>query len=227
MTKPKQDWVHPSRLRPNPWNTNAVGPDNERKLSASLDQLGQFKPVIVRYLPDGQTDYEILGGEHRWRELSEQGAETIWIADLGELDDDKAKKISLADNARYGVDDTVELAKLLKELGGAEIVQEILPYSDAELTTIFSSEDIAIDELEIADSFEGSDPGAPGETPASKAPKTHTIMRFKVPLGDAEWITKRIVKIQKKHGFTAADELTNAGDALVHLLSGKDEGGES
>jgi hypothetical protein len=43
-------------------------------------------------------------------------------------------------------------------------------------------------------------------------------MRFKVPLGDAEKITELIVKVKKRQNFTSSDDLTNAGDALVHQL---------
>jgi hypothetical protein len=48
-------------------------------------------------------------------------------------------------------------------------------------------------------------------------------MRFKISLGDAEAISALIEKIQKRHGLTASDELTNAGDALVHILLRKEE----
>jgi hypothetical protein len=48
--------------------------------------------------------------------------------------------------------------------------------------------------------------------------KTHTIMRFKIAIADSERIAERLAKVQKRQGFTAADDLTNAGDALVHEL---------
>jgi ParB-like chromosome segregation protein Spo0J len=215
--------VHPSLLRPNTYNTNAVGPENEARLKASVQRLGLFKPIIVRTSPDATTTYEILGGEHRWRDAVEEGVKEVPIFDLGEIDDQKAKEISIADNARYGVDDTVELAKLLKELGGAESVQEFLPYSDAELNSIFSTSDIVLDELDLAENFAEKSEDTPAEPAAAKAAKTHTIMRFKVSLGDAEALTKLIARTQKRQGFTGSDELTNAGDALVHLLSGNSE----
>ena len=38
-------------------------------------------------------------------------------------------------------------------------------------------------------------------------------------LGDAERLTALIAETQKIQGLTTSDELTNAGDALVHLLT--------
>ena len=194
-----------------------VSPENETKLANSVKELGQFKPVIVRSLPDGATDYEILGGEHRWQNAKAAGDKTIMILDLGEVDDIKAKKISIADNARYGTDDIIELSKLLETIGSPADLQEILPYTAADINALRSASHIALDDLELPE-----DSDVEAETPEAKpekAPKTHTIMRFKVPIGDAERLTERLTKIQKAQGFTASDELTNAGDALVFALS--------
>ncbi len=210
-------------MRPNPWNTNRVSPDNEAKLGSSIATLGIFKPFVVRDIEqvdgeyvDGKL-YEILGGEHRWQEAIAAGIKLVPIFNLGTIDDDKAKKISLADNMRYGADDTIELARLIEGLDDPNDLQNILPYTAADMSAIISSVDIALDSLEIPDGFDEEDGPAPAEA-AEKAPKTHTIMRFKVTLGDAESITELIAKVKKRQSFTTGDDLTNAGDALVHQL---------
>lgn len=203
-------------LRPNPWNTNRVSPENEEKLAQSIRTLGLFKPIVVRALFDSDGSYyEILGGEHRWSAAKQAGLKEIPIFAV-KADDDKAKKIALADNARYGADDTIELAKLLESLGDAGDLQDFLPYTTADLSAIFSSVSIALDELDLPESYE--EEAAPAGPPPESAPKTHTIMRFKVPLGDAERITEMIGKVKKRQNFTTSDDLTNAGDALVHQL---------
>jgi ParB-like chromosome segregation protein Spo0J len=217
----KQFSIDPARLRKNPWNPNFTSPENEAKLAASIKELGLFKPIVVRELYDltTDTDFEILGGEHRWDQAKAAGHATVPVFSVGVIDDATAKKISLADNARYGADDTFALAKVLEDLK-KDNLQEILPYTETDLSAIFSSANIALDELDLPDGFE--DEKIPDEPRATKAPKTHTIMRFKVPVADAERITELIAKIQKREGFTTSDELTNAGDALSHLLlSGK------
>lgn len=215
MTQPKLLELTPDRLQPNPWNTNIVDPINETKLDESVRRNGLFKPVIVREIAGGV--YEIIGGEHRWEAAKRVGLQTVPVVNLGTISDEKAKEISIIDNARYGADDVVALSELLKELGSMDDLQIYLPYGDEDLTSIFSSSDIALDELGVDENFEKTEEDDP-EPPAAKAPKTHTVMRFKVSLNDAEKITALIAKTQRAQGLNTADDLTNAGDALVHLL---------
>lgn len=205
-------------LRKNPWNSNQVTPENEAKIRESIRRNGIFKPVIVRQV-ENVTGYEIIGGEHRWEQAIELGHTEIPIANLGPISDAKAKEIGVIDNARYGIDDTILLSDILQELG-ADDLQDYLPYGDTDLQAIFSASDIALDDLEIDESFEKpSENDEADETPLEKPPKTHTVMRFKLSLGDAERLTTLIAKTQKEQGLTTSDDLTNAGDALVHLLS--------
>ena len=208
--------LKPSQLRKNSWNTNKVSPENERKRRASLERNGIFKPIIVRETKDGE--YEILGGQHRWEQAIELGLETIPVFNLGEIDDNRAKEIGLADNARYGSDDTVELAELLKSLGDIEELQNFLPYGASDFDAIFTA-NIALDELEIDEDLEVELETPEEIEPVTKPTKTHTLMRFKVPIADAERITALIASTQKEYGFTKADELTNVGDALVQILT--------
>lgn len=208
------------RLRPNPWNTNHVSPVNEAKLDEAIKRLGIFKPIIVREFAESE-DLEILGGEHRWQGAQRLKLKELPVMNLGIIDDKKAKEISLADNARFGTDDTLALSELMKDIGGETEWQKFLPYTDDDLKAIFSSADIALDELELDSSFDKNEEKDEAPEPAPpKAPKTHTIMRFKVSLADAERLTEMIAQTQRDHGLTAEDDATNAGDALVHLLLG-------
>lgn len=212
-TYPEQLMLDPAELQPNPWNTNIVSPENEAKLDESVRRLGMFKPVVVREYRGG---YQILGGKHRNDSAIRLGLKPIPVINLGPIDDLKAKEIGLADNARYGMDDTLGLAELLEELGNPHDLSSFLPWTDTDLKAIFASTTIALDDLDFDE--EREEPAASEER--VKAPKTHTIMRFKVPIGDSERISELIAEAQKRQGFTEADELTNAGDALVFLLLG-------
>ena len=206
--------LKPSQLRKNSWNTNKVTPENERKIRASLKRNGVFKPIIVRETKDGE--YEIIGGQHRWEQAIELGLDKLPVFNLGCIDDKRAKEISLADNARYGTDDTIELAELLKTLDTDEL-KDFLPYGESDINEIFSS-NIALEELELEEDIETKLETPEDLKPVAKPAKTHTIMRFKVPIADAERITALIATTQKEYGFTEADELTNVGDALVQIL---------
>lgn len=221
MTKQNQSQtllVDPDALSPNPWNSNHVSPENEEKLDESVRRMGLFKPVIVRQI-EGLNGYQILGGQHRWEAAQRLGMQ-VPIFNVGYVDDARAKEISLADNARYGTDDAIQLAAILEDVGDNDTIQSFLPYTDTDITSIFASVDIALDELDID---EPDEPEPELEKPLPKPAKTHTVMRFKVPLGDAEKLTELIAKTQKIHGYTSGDELTNAGDALVHLLIGQED----
>lgn len=206
-------------LRKNPWNTNKVSPADEAKIRRSIERNGLFKPIIVREV-EGREGYEIVGGEHRWEQAVELGYTKIQIVNLGRIDDRRAKEIGVVDNARYGIDDTLSFAELLKELGDIDELQEFLPYGDTDLNAIFSASDIALDSLDIDENFDAEpEEAAAAEDKPTKAPKTHAVIRFKISLGDAERMTALIAATQQTHGFTTADDLTNAGDALVHLLA--------
>src|SRR5437762_10365036 len=107
MSNPTQLFVDPRLLQPNPWNTNVVSPDNEAKIDASNQRLGMFKPIIVRELPDGTL--QILGGAHRRESAIRLGWDQVPVFNVGPVSDKQAKEIGLADNARYGHDDTLAL----------------------------------------------------------------------------------------------------------------------
>ncbi|MCP1540080.1 ParB/RepB/Spo0J family partition protein [Methylorubrum extorquens] len=211
---PKALTLPPTALRPNPWNTNHMSPDNEARLTASVRQHGLFKPVVVR---EAGGDLEIIGGEHRWKVCLDLGLKEIPVINVGPIADDQAKKIGLIDNARYGEDDASELAALLKTLVNGEEIQDTMPFSDEEITSIFSSSSIALDDLDLLETE--SETSEPEEVaPAAAAPKTHAMMRFQVPLADAERLTDLITRTAKRQGFEGATALMNAGDALCFLL---------
>jgi hypothetical protein len=218
MSNPSFLSVPVGDLRKNPWNTNRANPDMEAKIRASLARNGMFKPIIVRQVA-GVTGYQIIGGEHRWEQAIELGHAEVPVANLGFIDELQAKEVGVIDNARYGSDDTLSFAELLKELGDANELQEFLPYGSADLDAIFSASVIDLDDLDLDENFDLLDNNSDPDPIEPKVAKTHAVMRFKVPLADAERITALIADTRKTHNFTTEDELTNAGDALVELLS--------
>lgn len=204
--------VSVERLQPNPWNTNIVSPDNEKRIEESIKRLGLFKPILVRELDGGRL--EILGGQHRWEVAKRMGHEEIPIINLGSISETKAKEIGLVDNGRYGEDDTLQLGALLSELGDVDDLSTFLPYNELDLKNIFDATSIALDDLALTDSQ------APEQSlPASAPAPTHQVMRFKVPIEDIAWITALIETTMRKENFTSEDSLTNAGNAVVHLFN--------
>lgn len=140
--------VEVARLRPNPWNTNSVGAQNFEKLKGSIEKLGFFKPILARELDGGQ--FEILGGEHRWRAAMEQGISTVPVISVGKISDLVAKQMSLVDNERYGEDDQVALQRLIEEIQSELDYQlsEIAPYDDELAATLARESAIDLEMLE-------------------------------------------------------------------------------
>jgi ParB-like chromosome segregation protein Spo0J len=204
--------LDPAVLRPCPWNPNRMDPEDELKLDASLTRHGMFKPVIARTCEDGSL--EVVGGHYRRESALRLGLTSIPVVVLGVISDERAKEIMLLDNGRYGHDDATALAELISSMGDPAELSAFMPFDLTELEAIAATSRINLDDLGLDEPD-----AAPVET--KKTAKTHEIMRFKVTLEDAERIRKLIQGAMRQNGFTEADELTNAGDALVHLLLGE------
>ena len=208
--------VSPLDLKPNSWNTNVVSVENEAKIEASMDRYGIFKPILVRTLDSG--DFEILGGAHRTEAAIRKGIDLVPIINLGNLDDSRAKEISLVDNGRYGADDALKLTDLLNSLDSShDEFSTFLPYSNDEIESLFSTTIIALDDLDLDDD-EDLD-SEPVTLPTNTNKSQTQIMRFKVNIEDAESVTKMFETIMKDQELTEEDSLTNAGDALVWLVN--------
>lgn len=222
MTHMRYAMVDPRLIEANPWNTNIVSHENELKLRASIERNGMFKPVLVREISSfpGSRDIKLqsLGGWHRVEQAVELGHAEVPTVILSGVSDERAKEISLADNARYGVDDTLKLSELLGELDG-QAIENIMPWSAGDIAALTASLAIHVDDLDLDEpTLPDQDDGDSEPLPA-KAPKTHQVLRFRVPIADAANITAKIRAAQVAEGFNTEDDLTNAGDALAFLLS--------
>lgn len=202
--------VRTALLSPNPWNTNIVSPENEKRIEESIKKHGMFKSIIVRELEDGS--YQILGGQHRWEVCTRLGVTEVPIISLGQISELRAKEIGLIDNARYGNDDTIGLSQLLQEIG-IEDINMVLPYTEVELQSILDATSIDLDSLGLSPDID-----ADAKLPEPKPAPDHQVMRFKVPVEDVAWVQAKIEKTMKQQNFTQEDSLANAGNALVHLL---------
>lgn len=205
--------IDPNELTFSPWNVNTVSPENMAKLKESVKRNGIFRPIVVREV-DGV--YQVLAGEHTTRVARELGHATIDAYNLGPIDDRKAKEISVIDNQHYGVEDIHGLAGLLKEIDTNPA--DFLPFSDYDLTKMFKATEIDLDSLDLPDLDDAPDydPSAS----AARAPIDFQFMKFKVPLKDAEMVTRYIETVIKRQGLKDQDSLAAAGHALVHIIQG-------
>lgn len=204
--------VNPAELAFSPWNVNSVSPENQKKLEQSIRRNGIFRPVVVRELPDGSL--QVIAGEHTTKAAIKLKMAAIDVYNLGAIDDRRAKEISIIDNQHYGVEDAFGLAGLLKEID--EDPAAFLPYSDEDLTEIFKASHIDLDALEMPDDDLGR---GDVEEELTRAPQTHQIFRFAVPLKDAEFVTRCMDAIVRRQGFKSKNSMESAGDALVWLCN--------
>ena len=203
-------------LNPNPWNTNKVSAEKFIKLKQGLEQIGWFKAIVCRELPDGSL--EILGGYHRVLAAMELGWKTAPVQILYDIADSTAKQIGIMDNGDYGQDDQEALSKLLQEFSSEEL--QILHYDDSELSDLLSFTEINFDALGIDEDAanddlydDDDDINAP-----SKEPQTHKLLRFKVHNSDLEDVMEVMKSISNKHELDSPDSQQNMGDALVLLV---------
>lgn len=214
--------ISPKKLKPNPFNPNHVDPKNYAKLRKSIEDLGFASAVVVRELPDGTL--QILGGQHRTQVAVELGLKEIPVINLGSIGDDKAKKIGLVDNSRYGTDDGLQLARIMEELDvGTGSLAEFLPISDEDLQVMMRAVDIDLDTLEVTLEDDDAPPPEPMEERAERPLKTHDILTFRVTNREAEAIRQLIEKTIKREGLDdGSDDKTLAGMALALLLLTKE-----
>lgn len=209
------DYVDPDVLTANDWNPNEVNPINQEKLINSIKSTGMFKPVTVRTLEDGTL--QILGGEHRVQALKTLNQKVpIW--NMGRISESEAKKITMLDNSQYGDQNDNKFIELFESAEwSVEDYTAMLPVEKEDLTNIFDHITVDLSEFDQLEDDEEPIDLDIGSDSGSNA-RSHQIIRFKVSLQDAHLVTDKIEQIKKDNGFTEGDELTNAGDALIHLF---------
>lgn len=219
------EYLDPRSLKPNPWNPNQVDPLNLTKLSNSIKKDGIKRPIVVRELENG--DHEIIGGQHRSAVAIDLGMDLVPVINRGKISDAEAKKETLLDNYRYGSDDLDRLSALLRdpEIGDAAELLSTMPIDEEELANYFAHLETDDLDAEVEALLEGDKAKEEDDETidlgASKPVRTHTIIRFRVSIEDQAKIAELLKQVKIDHSYIEADDLTNDGDALVHLLRGE------
>lgn len=215
-------YISPKKLKKNQWNTNKVSIENEEKLDKSLKEYGLFKPILCRTVND---ELEIIGGEHRVESAIRNGISEIPIINLGNISDDKAKKMGLIDNGRYGSDDFVELQELINSLESPNELLEVLPYSLEDFEGIFKADEIDLDNIpSFEENSEIEDSDETENNFVQKLLETHAIVKFKIPLEFLQDLNNKIKNKEQELNTEYGDSLVNAGNALLALLFGDNYG---
>lgn len=137
--------VSVTKLDPNPWNPNRMDPEMYGKAVESIRQFGFVDPVTVRQIGER---YEIIDGEHRWRAAIDLQFTTVPIINLGTVDDDVAKQLTIVLNETRGQPDRERLASLIRDLGqrkDALDLERVIPLRRQQIAEIIADRKAAFD----------------------------------------------------------------------------------
>jgi ParB/RepB/Spo0J family partition protein len=128
-------------LEANPWNVNRMTKPMMRKLAAYLKREGLVEPIVVRPHPAKDGRFEVLGGFHRWTICREElGYETVPCV-VADLNDKRAKILSINLNSMKGEAVPSLLSNLLHDLEQEMPMPDIeatLPFDQGEITDYLS-----------------------------------------------------------------------------------------
>ena len=129
------------RLFPNPWNVNRMSAGMRVKLVRYLRREGLVEPLVVRPHPKEGGHYELIGGEHRWRIAREELGYKKVPCVVVDLDDRRAKILSVNLNTMSGETIPSLLSRLLSDLNQEMPVDDmaaLLPYDKRDIADSMS-----------------------------------------------------------------------------------------
>jgi len=205
-------------LEPNPWNPNEESDFMQEKLLGSLKRFGQVAEVLVRQKSSGA--YEIVDGEHRWKQMKLAGATKVLVNDLGIISDEDAKMLTMVANELHGGRNPVRLAKILRDLekedNWADIVA-LMPYNSIELENLL---DIDPKTPEPA-AFSSPPTGKEGERTggsSSSTPKAWVDIKLSVHRDQYPEVEKMLSEAKHNLGIeTRPDKALENGEILKKL----------
>jgi ParB family chromosome partitioning protein len=118
------------KLVPNTWNPKSDDPENYAQVLKSLKVNGLRLPITVREKGEG---FEIIDGFHRWKACKELGYKQVVINNLGVVEDEEAKRLTITFQKVQVPFNEIMYASLLKELNkelGTEKMLETLPLNE-------------------------------------------------------------------------------------------------
>lgn len=126
----KQRMVPLEFLRANPRNPRKSFDDEALdELTQSIREKGIVQPLFVRPTPGGQTQFEIIAGERRWRAAQRAGLAEVPVF-VAELNDREALEVAIIENVQRSDLNAVEEA-----LGYQQLIDEF-GYTQGELGTV-------------------------------------------------------------------------------------------
>lgn len=117
VTVTKPVLIDVAKIRPNPWNPNKMTDEKFAQAVENVRRFGFNGATLLRKLdePEGDVEYEIVDGEHRWRAATELSLKAIPCI-VREFTTAEAKAQTLAMNEIRGTMDPEKVAQLVREI---------------------------------------------------------------------------------------------------------------
>jgi hypothetical protein len=126
-----------SKIRANTWNPNVQAPDTFNALVDHIVSVGFSGAIELRRLPEEEAEapyeYEVVGGEHRWKAAQILGMKTIPATVYDNWDRDRAEAETVAFNILSGKMDPVKFTASFNRLSatyGAEMTRKMMSFAD-------------------------------------------------------------------------------------------------
>lgn len=178
------------RIEPNPWNPNTMNEAMYEKELASIRKFGFVDPLTVREV--GVDRYQIIDGEHRWRGAADLGYTELPCWNLGIIEDDDAKQLTIVLNETRGQSDQARLGVLLSELAarrGEPEIREIMPFDRARFDELVGKASIDWEALEK-------------RREAVKGEGRWKELVYRMPYDAAKVVEDAVAAVQEREGFS-------------------------
>lgn len=135
-----------SQVHPNNYNPKDPNSKEYQNVLKSIKLNGFRQPILVR--EDG-TDFEIVDGEQRYTACLELGFDEIYVYNLGEVDDNEAKALTLWFEVQVPFD-KVLLTPLVANLSELEVE---LPYNDKQISSMLNELETDTHDFDVSEEF--------------------------------------------------------------------------
>jgi len=135
-----------AKVKPNSWNPRKQNEDALiHKAVRSIERVGFCGALVVRNCKDGDYQYEIIDGEHRYKALLKMNESMCSIINLGNISDHNAQMLTLNLNLIQGEMLVVDVASVINDLAerlGPDILKDKVVLNDDELKELLVLADI-------------------------------------------------------------------------------------
>jgi hypothetical protein len=217
--------VPPAKLRPHPLNDNKQSEFMFGKLLATIRSEGFAQPIVARSgseagpFADGML--EIVGGEHRWRAAQHLKLASIPVYDLGNVTDQRARKLLVNLNKLHGEADQDALSRLVREIaavGDTEL--ESLPFDEDTLRDMLDCDaEAVLGDAGPGDGIAGESDGAVADLGAGVTARDILVILGVKGLNKTE--LSALIETVRQWAYGREDQDVPAWRDLVPLLKSK------